>query len=251
MSGHSKWATIKRQKGANDAKRGQLFTKLSKAITIAVRQGGGVVNADDNPRLRLAVDVARAANMPKDNIDRAIQRAAGKQGADLEEAIYEGFGPGGFSVIVEALTDNKQRTVSEVKNIFDKNGGNMGAQGSVMYQFEKKGIITVEKGDKTLDDIFLIAIDCLAEDVEDADSEVLVYTKPDDLAKVRNNLSQQSVMVKTAEFVWKPGVTVEITDVSSAQKALAFLEKLENLDDVQKVYANFDIPDTIMQSLND
>lgn len=136
MSGHSKWATIKRQKGANDAKRGQLFTKLSKSITLAVREGGGVADPNGNFRLRLAVEAARAANMPKDNIERAISRASGKEMDNLAEALYEGFGPGGFSVIVETLSDNKQRTVSEVKNIFDKNGGSMGSQGSVQYQFE-------------------------------------------------------------------------------------------------------------------
>src|SRR5436190_1731716 len=145
MSGHSKWATIKRQKGANDIKRGQLFTKLSKAITIAVRQGGGVGDPDSNFRLRLAVEAARTANMPKENIERAIARASGKQDNDLEEGLYEGFGPGGFSVIVESLSDNKQRTVSEVKNVFEKNGGNIGSQGSVQYQFDKKGMITVDK----------------------------------------------------------------------------------------------------------
>ena len=179
MSGHSKWATIKRQKGANDVKRGQLFTKLSKAVAIAVVQGGGVADPESNFRLRLAVEAARAANMPKENIERAIQRASAKQDAHLEEIMYEGFGPGGFSVIVETFTDNKQRTVSEVKNIFNKNGGNMGAQGSVIYQFEKKGALTVEKSGKSLDEIFKLAAEAGAEDVEVADSEVLVYTKSD------------------------------------------------------------------------
>ena len=248
MSGHSKWATIKRQKGANDIKRGQLFTKLSKAITIAVRQGGGVADPDSNFRLRLAIDSARTANMPKDNIDRAIQRASGKQEANLEEALYEGFGPGGFSVIVETLSDNKQRTVSEVKNIFDKNGGNIGNQGSVQYQFEKKGMITVAKNGKTLDDIFLIAADNQAEDIEDAENDVFVYTAPSDLAKVRNILAEQGLVVKGAELTWRPIVISSIVDKASAERALNFLEKLDSLDDVQKVYANFDIPDEVMQS---
>src|SRR5664279_1489145 len=145
MSGHSKWKTIKRQKGANDQKRGQIFTKLSNAISIAVREGGGVADPESNFRLRLAIEAARSANMPKENIERAIERAANKQGSGLEEAVYEGFGPGGFSVIVEAFTDNKQRTVAEVKNIFNKNGGNIGSQGSVMYQFDKKGMVMVDK----------------------------------------------------------------------------------------------------------
>ncbi|MGH7203789.1 MAG: YebC/PmpR family DNA-binding transcriptional regulator [Candidatus Levyibacteriota bacterium] len=247
MSGHSKWATIKRQKGANDAKRGQLFTKLSKAITLAVQQGGGIADPDSNFRLRLAIESARGANMPKENIERAIVRASGKQSAQLEEATYEGFGPGGFSVVVEALTDNILRTVSEVKMTFNKGGGNMGAQGSVMYQFEKKGAITVEKGGKSLDDIFMIAADNGADDIEDADSEVLLYTKPEDVAKVRDALNEQSLKVKTAELIFRPIVIKSITDNSSSEKALNFIEKLEDLDDVQKVYANFDIPDELIE----
>lgn len=247
MSGHSKWATIKRQKGANDVKRGMLFTKLSKGITIAVQQGGGVADPESNFRLRLAVEAARNANMPKDNIERAISRAAGKQEANLEEGLYEGFGPGGFSVIVESLTDNKQRTVSEVKNIFDKNGGNMGNQGSVQYQFAKKGMLTVAKEGKTLDDIFLIAADFQVEDIEDAGEEVLVYTKPEDLALVRKGLMNQGLTVKVSEMTWKPIVLFTINDKFVAEKALNFVEKMEDLDDVQKVYANFDIPEEVMQ----
>jgi YebC/PmpR family DNA-binding regulatory protein len=248
MSGHSKWATIKRQKGANDAKRGQLFTKLSKAITITVKQGGGIADPNSNFKLRLAIEAARAANMPKDNIDRAISRASGKEVSNLEEALYEGFGPGGFSVIVETLSDNKQRTVSEVKNIFDKNGGSMGSQGSVAYQFEKKGMITVVKNGKTLDEIFLIAADYQVEDIVDAGDEVYVYTKPEDLFKVRNSLAEQGLSIKEAELLWDPIVINSIADKSDAEKALNFLEKLENLDDVQKVYANFDIQEEVMQS---
>jgi YebC/PmpR family DNA-binding regulatory protein len=246
MSGHSKWATIKRQKGANDIKRGQLFTKLSKAITIAVQQGGGVADPESNFRLRLAVEAARNANMPKENIERAIQRAAGKQDANVEEGIYEGFGPGGFSVIVETVTDNRQRTIAEVKSTFDKNGGNIGAQGSVLYQFEKKGIITVAKDGKTLDDVFLIAADSQAEDVEEIDDEFFIYTKPEDLAKARIALAEQGLTIKTAELVWQPSTTTPITDKATAEKALQFVERLDSLDDVQKVYANFDIPDTLL-----
>lgn len=249
MSGHSKWATIKRQKGANDAKRGVLFTKLSKAITIAVQQGGGVPNPDDNFRLRLAVEAARSANMPKENIERAIARASGKEGVNLEEGLYEGFGPGGFSVIVESLSDNKQRTVSEVQNVFNKNGGSLGSQGSVQYQFEKKGMISVAKGNKSSDDIFLVAADNGAEDVEEAGDEILIYTNPSDLARVRNGLIEQGVVVKTAEPTWKPIVLSQIAERASAEKALQFIEKLEDLDDVQKVYANFDIAEEVMQQL--
>jgi YebC/PmpR family DNA-binding regulatory protein len=246
MSGHSKWSTIKRQKGLKDAKRGAVFTKLSKAISIAVRQGGGVTDPDGNFRLRLAIEAARSANMPKENIDRAIQKANSKLEANLEEAYYEGFGPGGFSVIVETVTDNKIRTVAEVKNIFNKNGGNMGAQGSVMYQFEKKGVVTVDKDSKSLDDIFLIAVESGADDIEDADTEVLIYTKPEDVAKARDGLVAQGLKVKVIEHILRPIVNNTITDKSMAERAMDFLDKLESLDDVQKVYANFDIPDELV-----
>lgn len=249
MSGHSKWSTIKRQKGAADAKRGQLFTKLSNAITMAVKQGGGSGDPNFNFRLRLAVDAARGANMPKENIERAIQRAAGKQAGDMVEVMYEGFGPGGFSVIVEAVTDNKQRTTPEVKSIFDKNGGSIGAQGSVTYQFQQKGHIAVAKNGKSLDDIFFLAVEAGAEDVEEAGDEVSVYTKPEELGKLRDALTGQGIEVKTAELIWKPMVTTQITDPQVAEKAFTFLERLENLADVQKVYANYDIPDTIMDKM--
>lgn len=240
MSGHSKWATIKRQKGANDAKRGQLFTKLSNAITLSVREGGGVSDPNSNFKLRLAIEAARNANMPKENIERAIERASGKQAGEMAEVLYEGFGPGGFSVIVEAITDNKQRTTPEIKNIFDKSGGSMGVPGSVSYQFEQKGQITVGKDGKNLDEIFLVAADAGAEDVEDAESEVLVYTAPDDLGKVKQALTDASLSVTLAELIRRPIVFKEVEN-AEADKAFAFLEKLETLDDVQKVYANVDV----------
>lgn len=246
MSGHSKWSTIKRQKGANDAKRGKLFTKLSMAITLAVRQGGNVADPSGNPRLRLAVDAARAANMPKENIDRAIQRAVGKQAGDMEEVVYEGFGPGGFSVIVEAVTDNKQRTTPIVKSTFEKNGGTIGNPGSVSYQFEQKGQVIVSKNGKTLDDIYLIAADAGAEDIEEAGDEVILYTKPEDLAKVRDALAANEMSITEASLIRKPTILTEITDPQAAQKALSFLELIEDLDDIQKVYANIDIPDNLI-----
>jgi YebC/PmpR family DNA-binding regulatory protein len=245
MSGHSKWATIKRQKGANDMRRALIFTKLASAISIAVRQGGGVTDPDGNFRLRLAIESARGANMPKENIERAIERAAGKQDSDLEEVVYEGCGPGGFSVIVEAFTDKKQRTVAEVKNAFDKNGGSMGAQGCVMYQFEKKGLIVVEKGDKSIDDVFMIAADSGADDVEEAQEEFLIYTKPEQMAAVRVVLLNSGLSIKLAEFMYKPTVLFSLSDKSSIERSLAFIEKMEDISDVQKVYVNFDIPDTI------
>ncbi len=242
MSGHSKWSTIKRQKGAADTKRGKIFTKLANTITIAVREGGNVTDPDGNPRLRIAIDAARANNMPKDNIDRAIQRARGRQGEMVSEVAYEGFGPGGFSVIVAAVTDNKQRTFAEVKNVFDKNGGSLGSSGSVSYQFLKMGCVTVGKDTKSADEIFLVAADTGAEDVEDAGPEVLIYTSPQDLARIRDAVQSEGLTVLSAALTRKPVITVSLTDKDTIQKALTFMEKLSDLDDVQEVYANFDIP---------
>lgn len=241
MSGHSKWAQIKRQKGAADVKRGLAFTKLSIGITLAVRQGGGVSDPDQNFKLRLAVDAARNANMPKENIERAIERAAGKQGAAVEEAVYEGFGPKGISIIVEAATDNKNRTTSEVQNIFNKNGGNMGQMGSVAYQFQQFGMLIVEKGAKTLDDIFLLAADNGANDVEEVGDEVFVYSEPQDLGKLREIFIKEGFVIKEAELIRKPINVIEVEDEESVQKIVNILDKLEELDDVHKVYSNFEI----------
>lgn len=249
MSGHSKWSTIKRQKGINDAKRGKIFTKLSNAITIAVREGGGVVDPTGNPRLRLAVDAARSANMPRDNIERALHKAQGKLESELEEVIYEGFGPGGFSFIIEAITDNKQRTTPEIKNIIEKNGGTMGVPGSVGYQYQKNGLVILTKGTMSADDIFLLAADAGAEDIEEVEEEVLIYTRPEDLARVRDKILQSSLRIKNAELTRKPLSIINITDIDSAKKALAFIEKIEELDDIQKVYTNFGIPDSLLETL--
>lgn len=249
MSGHSKWSTIKRQKGAKDQKRGQIFTKLSFAITTAVREGSGVTDPASNFRLRLAIEEAKASNMPKENIKRAIDRASGKQGEDIEEILYEGFGPGGFSVIVETLTEKKQRTIAEVKNVFEKNGGSLGVAGSVMYQFEKKGMITLAKEEKSLDEMFLIAVDNAAEDVEDAESDVIIYTKPEDLAKARTGLQESGIKVKEAKLFWKALNIITITDKEVAEKAIRFVDMLEELDDVNRVYVNFDIADNIAGEL--
>lgn len=240
MSGHSKWATIKRQKGANDIKRGLIFTKFSNAITVAVRQGGLVTDPEGNFRLRLAIEAARRVNMPKENIERAIARAVSKQEADLLEVVYEGFGPGGFSVVVEAFTDNKQRTVSEVKNAFVKNGGSMGAQGTVMYQFARKGMLIVERGDRSLDDIFLLAADSGAEDVEEEEQEVIIYTRPEDMVKIRTFLAGRGITILSAELIYRPINLFTISDKTDLARAIAFLKNLEDLSDVQKVFANFD-----------
>ena len=226
-----------------------MFTKLSYSITTAVREGGGVTDPNSNFRLRLAVEEARAANMPKENIKRAIDRASGSQGGDIEEIIYEGFGPGGFSVIVETLTDKKQRTIAEVKNAFEKNGGTLGVAGSALYQFEKKGMITVGKNSKTIDDIFLMAADSGAEDVEDADDDVIIYTKSEDLAKARIALTDQGLSVKDSHLFWRPARLNTISEKDKAEKAIKFVELLEDLDDVHKVYVNFDIQDNVMEEL--
>ena len=250
MSGHSKWAQIKRQKGVADIKRGQAFTKISKAITIVVRESGGVTDPEQNFKLRLAVEKARSMNMPKENILRAIEKGSGKGGGEeaLQEAVYEGFGPNGVSIMIDAATDNKQRTTSEVKNVLDKNGGTMCSQGAVSYQFQKKGLITVKKDSKSIDDIFFIAADSGAEDVEEAGEEALVYTSPDKLGHVRDQLIRAKLEISDSELIRKPISTIEILDQSNAQKVLSLIEKLENLDDVVKVYANFDIPDKFLPS---
>ncbi len=236
MSGHSKWAQIKRQKGANDVKRGAAFTKLSKGITIAVLQGGGIGDPNQNFRLRLAVDAARGANMPKENIERAIERAMGKQGEQLEEVVYEGFGPSGVAIVVEAATDNKNRTSGDVQNIFNKNGGNMGQPGSVAYLFTQVGEIIVKKNSKNLDEIFMDAADAGAEDIEEEENdEVYIYTQPTVLGKVRDTLTEKGYTIVEAQTIRKPTMPAELSD-EAAEKVLAFVEKLEALDDVQKVY---------------
>ena len=246
MSGHSKWAQIKRQKGSADVKKGQAFTKLSNVITIAVRQGGGIADPGQNFKLRLAIEKARSVNMPKETIERAIEKGKGlEKGEGLQETVYEGFGPGGVAVIVEATTDNKIRTTAEVKNIFDKNGGTLGNPGSVSYQFQLKGQITVLKENKSIDDIFLAAADSGAEDVEEAGDEVIIYTKPEELTKVREKLESQFKIVD-AQLMRKPQVSVSVTEKETAEKVLSFLDKLEHLDDVNKVYANFDISEKLI-----
>ena len=235
MSGHSKWSTIKRQKGAADAKRGQLFTKLSSAITIAAKQGAP--DPAGNFKLRIAVDKARAANMPKDSIERAIEKAVGRDAEDVSELTYEGFGPGGVSIIVETVTNNKQRTFSEVKNIFDKNGGNLGGQGSVMYQFNRVGEITAKKAGKSIDELFEIALNAGAEDVEDGDDVAYFYTGANSLFDVRKALEDAGLAIESAELTFKPVATMAL-DTDAEQRVFNLIEKLEDLDDVQKVSTN-------------
>jgi YebC/PmpR family DNA-binding regulatory protein len=238
MSGHSKWAQIKRQKGVNDKKRGQSFTKLSKAVTLAVKQGGGVADPSQNFRLRLAIDAARAENMPKENIERAIKRASGKDAGEVSEIIYEGFAPGGVSVMVEAATDNTMRTTSEVKNIFSKNGGSFGQPGSVSYQFKQVGRIIVQKGNSTYDSIFSIAVESGAEDIEEVEDEVFIYTGVSDLAKVRDSLSLAGLTITDAELIREPVISVDLTDSGALSKVEHFTNLLEENEDVLKVYTN-------------
>jgi YebC/PmpR family DNA-binding regulatory protein len=238
MSGHSKWAQIKRQKGLNDQKRGKTFTKLANAITIAVKQGGGIADPNSNFRLRLAIDAARAFNMPKENIERAIKRVSGKDAGDVEEVTYEGFAPGGVSVIVEAATDNPMRTTAAVKSIFSKTGASFGQQGSVDYQFKHVGRVIVKKGNKSFDDIFAIALDEGAEDIEEVGEEVFIYTSLHDLAKIKDALAAAGVEVVEAELIREPLMIVKVEDNEKLRKIESFISALEELDDVQKVYTN-------------
>lgn len=250
MSGHSKWSTIKRQKGVADIKRGQTFTKVANAITIAVKSGGSG-DPESNPHLRMVLEQARGVNMPKDNMQRAIDRGLGKGGAQaLEEVFYEGFGPGKVAFVVEGVTDNKMRTTQEVKNIFERNGGSLAGQGSVSYMFDKKGEIKAKGKGGNGDDEMLELIDLGAEDVEDFKEDglehYLVYVQPENLNAVKEKINQAGFNIDSAELVLKPNIVTEIIDQEIAKKIVDFAEKLEDLDDVQKVYANFDIPDNLI-----
>ncbi|HEY8173251.1 MAG TPA: YebC/PmpR family DNA-binding transcriptional regulator [Dehalococcoidia bacterium] len=244
MSGHSKWSTIKRQKGLADAQRGQIFTKLSKEIIMAAKAGGGDPSA--NLRLRLAVQKARENNMPSDNIDRAIKRAVGGvEGADLHEIIYEGFGPGGTAVIVEVATENRNRTVAEVRNVFARSGGNLGETGSVAWNFDSRGVISLAPDGKDPDDVALHAIDAGAEDVQVSDDTIEIYTQPSDLENVKKALEDNGIAVASAENARVPKTTVQL-DEKDAVQTLRLVEKLEALDDVQKVYFNAEFSDDVL-----
>ena len=238
MSGHSKWATIKRQKGVADIKRGQTFTKIANAITIAVRAGGGITNPDDNFHLRLAIEKARGVNMPKENIRNAIARAVGGEEKGVEEVVYEGFAPGGISVIVEAATENSQRTLNEIKNIFSREEASFGQPGSVAHQFTNKGRIVINKEQKSLDEIFDLAVESGAEDVEEDGETVSIYTSASDLSRVKEALLAKGLNISETELVRVPIVFMSIEDSQKRDKVINFLHKLEELDDVQKVYSN-------------
>ena len=245
MSGHSKWSTIKRQKGANDAKRGALFTKVTREVTVAARQGGP--DPDANYRLRLAVEKARSINMPADNIKRAIERASGAGDADaFEEIIYEGYGPGGVAVLVEAATDNRNRTAADVRSIFTKAGGQLAGSGAVAWQFEPRGVIAVPRASVDADEVSLAAIDAGADDIDLDDPERLeVYTSPGDLEAVRRALEAAGYAVESAETTMIAKQTVEL-DSAKARQNLRLVESLEDLDDVQRVTTNVDIPEELL-----
>lgn len=247
MSGHSKWAKIHRSKEASDQKRGQSFTKLSNAITMAVREGGGIGDPEFNFKLSQAIEKAREANMPKDNIQRAVDRATGKgEGLTIEEITYEGYGPGGVGFLVKAVTDNRQRTVQEVKNIFDRSGGSVASPGAVSFNFKKIGLITLQVSGSS-DESILKIIDLGVEDVEDVGEGVLdVYVNPEELMSTKDKLVSAGFQPKTVEVIEKPINFIPINDNKTAGQVLALVDKLEDLDDIQKVFANFDIPDDLI-----
>jgi YebC/PmpR family DNA-binding regulatory protein len=248
MSGHSKWSTIKRKKGAADAKRGKLFTKIIKEIMVAARFGGGDVNS--NPRLRTAVLAAKAENMPKDNIERAIKKGTGElEGVHYEDLTYEGYGPGGVAMLLEVLTDNKNRTVADVRHVFAKHSGNLGESGCVSWMFEKKGLILVDKGSVDEDRLIEVALDAGALDVNDTGKEFEVKTDPASFDGVKKALDDAKIKTSYAEVTMVPQTTVRLTG-KEAEQMLKLMEGLEDSDDVQKVYANFDIPDEEMERLS-
>jgi len=243
MSGHSKWSQIKRQKGVADARRGQLFTKLSRELVIAVRQGGS--NPETNFRLRLAMQKARDNNMPLESIERAIKRGAGgSEGANLTEATYEGYGPGGAAILLDTLTDNRNRTTAEIRNVFSRGGGSLGESGCVTWLFEPKGVITVEAGDA--EELALYVIDAGAEDIKIIDSSLEIHTKPEDLEGLRRALEQRNLAIVSAEVLMVPQ-SVVLLEEKVALQTLRLLDKLEELDEVQRVFTNADFPDTALE----
>ncbi len=243
MSGHSKWSTIKRQKGATDAKRSAVFTKVAREISVAARQGGA--DPDANYRLRLAIDKARSVNMPADNIKRSIEKATGGGDAEqYEEIVYEGYGPGGVAVLVEAATDNRNRTAAEVRSIFTKTGGQLAGSGAVAWQFEPRGLITVPRDGQDPDEVALAAIDAGAVDVDTDADPIEIYTEPGGLEATRKALEGAGVAVESAESAMIAKQTVEL-EPDKARQALRLVDLLEDLDDVQRVTSNFDIPEEL------
>ena len=244
MSGHSKWSSIKHKKGATDAKRGKIFTKLIKEITVAARMGGG--DADANPRLRTAILAAKNENMPKDNIERAIKKGTGDlDGVNYEESTYEGYGPGGAAVFVESLTDNKNRAVADIRHIFSKAGGNLGENGCVAYMFDKKGYINIDKEAVDEEKLMEVAIDAGAEDVRDDENSFEVITAIEDFEAVKAAIEEQSIPYIEAEITMLPQSTANL-EGKEAEQMLKLMDALEDCDDVQKVYTNADIPEELI-----
>jgi len=249
VSGHSKWSTIKRKKGANDAKRGKIFTKLIKEITVAARIGGGDI--DGNPRLRSAVAAAKIENMPKENIERAIKKGTGDlDGINYEEIRYEGYGPGGVAVLVDTMTDNKNRTVADIRHYFSKSGGNLGEFGCVGWMFDKKGVILIDREHIPEEKLMELAIEAGAEDVIEDDKTFQVITAPEDFNDVVEDLESNGIKYIEASISMEPKNTVDVSDEKTANSLLRLLENLEDHDDVQKVHTNFDIPDELIESLS-
>lgn len=245
MSGHSKWSSIKHQKGVADARRGKLFTKLTREIILAVREKGN--NPETNYHLRLAIQKAKDNNMPSENIDRAIKRGEGTlEGTALSEIILEGYGPGGAAILVEALSDNRNRTVQEVRSTFARSGGNLGESGSVTWLFNQKGLITIESGNEDIDELSLRAIDAGADDVIPQSNYIEIYTKPEELEAIRNVLEQNNITVQSAELTKIPKTTVKLDEHASIQ-VLKLLDKLEELDDTRSVCSNIDFPDELLE----
>jgi YebC/PmpR family DNA-binding regulatory protein len=248
MSGHSKWSTIKHKKAAKDAKRGKIFTKLIKEITVAARLGGGDVKA--NPRLRTAVLAARSQSMPGDTIDRAIKKGTGElEGVHYEEVVYEGYGPGGVAVMIEVLTDNRNRTVAELRNVLDKCGGNLGTTGSVAWMFTKRGLITVERAQVDEDKVMEVALEAGADDVTDSGDILEVLTAPDQLEGVKDALEQAKITTASAEVTMMPSTTTSISG-KQAEQMVRLLEALEDHDDVQRVSSNMDIAAEELEKLS-
>ena len=248
MSGHSKWHSIKHKKGAADAKRGKLFARLIRQIEVAAREGGG--DLEGNPTLRTMVQKARDASVPVDTIERAIKRGTGElEGVRYEPVSYEGYATNGVAVFVECLTDNRNRTTAEVKNIFSRNGGSMAEPGSVAWQFERKGMIILDRGVAEEDDLMLAALEAGAEDIVDTGDTWQVTTGPTDLHSVRTALDQAGIAVDNADLTMLPTSTVALSDESAAKSVLRVIDALEDHDDVQNVYANFDIPDDVLQAV--
>ncbi|MFZ0448946.1 MAG: YebC/PmpR family DNA-binding transcriptional regulator [Desulfatiglandaceae bacterium] len=248
MSGHSKWSSIKHKKGAADAKRGKIFTRLIREITVAARMGGG--DPDGNPRLRTAILAGKAENMPKENIDRAIKKGTGElEGVSYEESNYEGYGPGGVAVLVDCLTDNKNRTVADVKYLFERHGGNLGEPGCVAWIFDKKGLIVVEKDQVDEEKLLELALEAGAEDMSEEESEFEVITDPSDFEAVKEAIDKAGIPYTLAEISMIPKNTVKL-EGKKAQQMVNLMSGLEDNDDVSNVYANFDIPDEVMEALS-